>query len=247
MILTHVDHPYLRPKSIHDAYLVSENATAYLYFGCIDFINSVHIIHSLYETNYCVRQVKTATLPWHSPLLNDISGAKSWLKIQQGLLRMYRDNVVAKLPVMQHFLLGRLIGNIGVETMVMSSDAAWNAPAYTPSSGGHLAAQSHVHHGDCTHHHHEEDNQSGHHDDDANVPPLQDGVVKYVKGPSGQWIPIKASEGVYAMGQMQPEYALLLVELHSNYCGAAAVVCDCQVPLVQLKSNGKSSPPSDTA
>lgn len=47
----------MKPKSIHDSEVVEEFAKDYMYFACIQFINSV----------------KSASLRWHSPMLDDIS------------------------------------------------------------------------------------------------------------------------------------------------------------------------------
>lgn len=88
-----VDHPRLRPKSIHDADIVEEYAGEYLYFSCINTIN----------------QVKTAGLRWHSPMLDDISAVRSWRKVRDGLLKMYRVEVLGKVPIMQHFLFGKIL------------------------------------------------------------------------------------------------------------------------------------------
>ncbi|KAL2913525.1 Serine/threonine-protein phosphatase 2A activator 2 [Polyrhizophydium stewartii] len=87
------DHKYLRPKSIHDADVLAEFSKDYMYLACIQFINSV----------------KTASLRWHSPMLDDISGVKKWDKVCQGMLKMYKAEVLNKLPIMQHFLFGSLI------------------------------------------------------------------------------------------------------------------------------------------
>ncbi|PBK82828.1 Phosphotyrosyl phosphatase activator [Armillaria gallica] len=86
-------HKYIRPKAIHDAEIVDEYAKHYIYFACIKFINSI----------------KTASLRWHSPMLDDISAVKTWDKVNSGMLKMYRAEVLNKLPVMQHFLFGFIL------------------------------------------------------------------------------------------------------------------------------------------
>ncbi|THU84548.1 Phosphotyrosyl phosphatase activator, partial [Dendrothele bispora CBS 962.96] len=86
-------HKYIRPKAIHDPEIVEEYAKEYIYFACIRFINSV----------------KTSSLRWHSPMLDDISAVKTWDKVNSGMIKMYRAEVLNKLPVMQHFLFGSLL------------------------------------------------------------------------------------------------------------------------------------------
>ncbi|KAH9984857.1 hypothetical protein BJV77DRAFT_1035521 [Russula vinacea] len=75
-------HKYLRPKSIHDDEVVEEFSKDYMYLACIRFINSI----------------KTASLRWHSPMLDDISAVKTWDKVNQGMIRMYHAEVLGKLP-----------------------------------------------------------------------------------------------------------------------------------------------------
>ncbi|GAK65369.1 phosphotyrosyl phosphatase activator [Moesziomyces antarcticus] len=87
------NHRHLRPKAIHDAEIVDEFAPKYMYLACIQFINSV----------------KTASLRWHSPMLDDISGAKSWAKVNEGMIKMYRAEVLKKLPIAQHIFFGSLL------------------------------------------------------------------------------------------------------------------------------------------
>eukprot|EP00732_Lithocolla_globosa_P005061 Lithocolla_globosa_v1_NODE_4975_length_1325_cov_19.598425.p1 type:complete len:365 gc:universal NODE_4975_length_1325_cov_19.598425:98-1192(+) len=86
-------HAFLRPKSIHDADLVNDYYKEYMYLDCIHFVNNI----------------KTSSLRWHSPYLDDISASKSWEKICGGMFKMYRAEVLGKLPIMQHFLLGSIL------------------------------------------------------------------------------------------------------------------------------------------
>ncbi|KAG0150769.1 hypothetical protein CROQUDRAFT_57809 [Cronartium quercuum f. sp. fusiforme G11] len=87
------NHKYLRPKSIHDPDVLEGFSRQYMYLACIQFINSI----------------KTASLRWHSPMLDDISGVKTWEKVNSGMIKMYKAEVLGKLPVAQHFLFGTLL------------------------------------------------------------------------------------------------------------------------------------------
>ncbi|KCV73124.1 hypothetical protein H696_00670 [Fonticula alba] len=86
-------HPSFRPICIIDNDLVRDNHREYLYLDAIHYINSI----------------KTESLQWHSPMLNDIAGVPYWSKVASGMVKMYKAEVLGKLPVVQHFLFGTLL------------------------------------------------------------------------------------------------------------------------------------------
>ncbi|XP_010273024.1 PREDICTED: serine/threonine-protein phosphatase 2A activator-like [Nelumbo nucifera] len=88
-----IDHKYMKPKSIHNQDILDNFSNEYLYLSCISF----------------VKKVKKGLFAEHSPLLDDISGVPTWNKVNSGMLKMYKAEVLEKVPVMQHFLFGWLI------------------------------------------------------------------------------------------------------------------------------------------
>lgn len=95
------NHPYMKPKLIHNEELVEMYKDKYMYMECIHFINTIKTLPQ--------NQEQKLSLRWHSPMLDDILAAKSWLKIKEGMIKMYKVEVLGKLPIIQHFMFGRLI------------------------------------------------------------------------------------------------------------------------------------------
>ncbi|KAI9327710.1 phosphotyrosyl phosphate activator [Zopfochytrium polystomum] len=85
-----IGHPHAKPKSVLSPDTVSHLRASNMYFGAI-----AHILST-----------KSGPFHEHSPILYDISGVPRWEKVNAGMLKMYRAEVVEKFPVVQHLVFG---------------------------------------------------------------------------------------------------------------------------------------------
>ena len=89
-----IDHEEIKPKGILDDTILENYKNEYIYLDCVDYIKSVK---------------KGASFAEYAPILESITNAKNWEKIAKGLVRMYEDDVLKKVVIIQHFYFGSVL------------------------------------------------------------------------------------------------------------------------------------------
>ena len=84
----------ITPKSVKDNDILLDYKDEYLYLDCVDHIKSVK---------------KGATFPEYAPVLYSITNVKNWEKVASGLVKMYEDDVLKKVVIIQHFYFGSVL------------------------------------------------------------------------------------------------------------------------------------------
>ncbi|XP_073986836.1 serine/threonine-protein phosphatase 2A activator-like [Rhodnius prolixus] len=85
-----MDHPQLDPSRFMLPEYIDKYSSDYMFLSCIEYI----------------LEVKTGPFAEHSNQLWNISGISSWEKVNSGLIKMYKGEVLSKFPVIQHVLFG---------------------------------------------------------------------------------------------------------------------------------------------
>lgn len=89
-----VDQPRIYPPAkFLEEDIIEKYKDEYMFISCIKYI----------------KEVKKGPFAEHSNQLWSISAVGSWAKINQGLIKMYKKEVLAKFPVVQHVLFGSLL------------------------------------------------------------------------------------------------------------------------------------------
>jgi serine/threonine-protein phosphatase 2A activator len=88
-----LDHPRIKPKSFLNEEMCAAFSKDYMFLGCIQHIH----------------KVKRGPFAEHSNQLYNISGVPTWSKVNSGLIKMYKAEVLSKFPIIQHFVFGSLL------------------------------------------------------------------------------------------------------------------------------------------
>ena len=88
-----VMNPSIYPSQFIDPQIVSTYHKDYMFLECIKYIN----------------EVKTGPFAEHSSMLYSITSVPHWGKVNSGLIKMYKAEMLHKFPVIQHFRFGSIL------------------------------------------------------------------------------------------------------------------------------------------
>ncbi|KAF7407297.1 hypothetical protein HZH68_002040 [Vespula germanica] len=112
-----IGHPRIEPRHFIDQDVIELHAKQYMFLGCIEFIS----------------KVKIGPFAEHSNQLWNVSAVDSWAKVNNGLIRMYKVEVLSKFPVIQHVLFGSLLPIKPAVTCPTVRGVCLNLPVQPPS------------------------------------------------------------------------------------------------------------------
>ncbi|XP_003698574.1 serine/threonine-protein phosphatase 2A activator [Apis florea] len=107
-----IGHPRIEPRHFVEPDIVQTYSKQYMFLGCIEFIS----------------KVKTGPFAEHSNQLWNVSAVSTWVKVNSGLIKMYRVEVLAKFPVIQHVLFGSLLSIKSVSIPSVKKDSRRDEP-----------------------------------------------------------------------------------------------------------------------
>ncbi|XP_026295668.1 serine/threonine-protein phosphatase 2A activator isoform X3 [Apis mellifera] len=105
-------HSRIEPRHFVESDIVQTFSKQYMFLGCIEFIS----------------KVKTGPFAEHSNQLWNVSAVSTWVKVNSGLIKMYRVEVLAKFPVIQHVLFGSLLSIKSVSIPPVKKDSRRDEP-----------------------------------------------------------------------------------------------------------------------
>ncbi|XP_046836061.1 serine/threonine-protein phosphatase 2A activator [Vespa crabro] len=112
-----IGHPRIEPRHFVDQDVIELHAKQYMFLGCIEFIS----------------KVKIGPFAEHSNQLWNVSAVNSWAKVNNGLIKMYKVEVLSKFPVIQHVLFGSLLPIKPATTCPNVRGACFDSPVQPPS------------------------------------------------------------------------------------------------------------------
>ena len=115
------------PSIIHDLRMIETHSPTYIYLSCIQFIRQIKPSAPFFEA---------------SPMLNDISQLETWSKVAAGLLRLYEGEVLNKMPVVQHFVFGKIFSADWIPSRTAPLEAPKKTFSESPLADGGGSTQA---------------------------------------------------------------------------------------------------------